>query len=44
MLFGSRISPSDVGLQGLSESLLQDGHANPLVIDLATRIGVTLVD
>lgn len=44
MLFGTRINPSDVGMHGLSKGLLQDGHASPLVIDLATRIGVTLVD
>jgi len=44
MLFGTRISPSDVGWHGLSEPLLQDGHASPSVIDPATRIGVTLVD
>jgi len=44
MLFGTRISASDVGWHGLSESLLHEGHASLSVIDLATRIGVTLVD
>src|SRR5664280_442804 len=44
MLFGTRVSPSDIGWDGTSESLLLDGHAQPSVIDLASRIGVTLVD
>jgi hypothetical protein len=44
MLFGTRISPSDLGWDSSSESLLIDGHAQPSVIDLATRIGVTLVE
>jgi len=44
MLFGTRVAPSDIGWNGSSESLLLDGHAQPAVIDLATRIGVTLVD
>ena len=44
MLFGARMSPSDLGWHSLSESLLQDGHASPSVIDLAARIGLTLVD
>jgi hypothetical protein len=44
MLFGTRISPSDIAWDGSSESLLLDGHAHPSVIDLATRISVTLVD
>jgi hypothetical protein len=44
MLFGTRVRPSDVGWHGLAESLLLDGHANHSIIDLATRIGVTLVD
>ena len=44
MLFGTRISPSALGWAGSSESLLLGGHAQPSVIDLATRIGVTLVD
>ena len=44
MLFGTRMSPSDLTLAGTSDSLLLDGHAPPSVIDLATRIGVTLVD
>ena len=44
MLFGSRVNSSDVRSHGLSESLLLDGYAHPSVIDLATRIGVTLVD
>ena len=44
MFFGTRISPSDVGWDGLSDSLLLDGHAHSSIIDLATRIGVTLVD
>jgi RES domain len=43
MLFGTRVSPSVVGWHGVSESLLQDGHASTSVIDLAARIGVTLV-
>ena len=44
MLFGTRISPSDLTWAGTSDSLLLDGHAHPSVIDLAARIGVTLVD
>jgi hypothetical protein len=44
MLFGTRMNPSDLTLAGTSDSLLLDGHAPPSVIDLATRIGVTLVD
>jgi len=44
MLFGTRIGPSYLGRPGSSESLLLDGHAQPSVIDLATRIGVALVD
>lgn len=44
MLFSTRVSPSDIGWDGLSENLFQDGHAHPSVIDLANRIGVTLVD
>jgi hypothetical protein len=43
-LFGTRVKPSDLGLDGSSESLLVDGHAHPSVIELAARIGVTLVD
>lgn len=44
MLFGTRVRPSDLGCSGASESLLLDGHAQEPVIDLATRVGVTLVD
>lgn len=44
MLFGTRVSPSDIGWDGTSESLLLDGHAQPSVIDLTSRLGVTLVD
>jgi RES domain len=44
MLFGTRVNPSDLGWTGSSESLLLDEHAHPSVIDLAIRIGVTLVD
>ena len=44
MLFGTRVSASDLGWAGPSESLLPGGHAHPSVIDLAARIGVTLVD
>jgi len=44
MLFGTRIAVSVLGWGGSSQSLLLDGHAQFSVIDLATRIGVTLVD
>jgi len=44
MLFGNRVSPSDLGWEGLSESLILDEHAHPSVMALSTRIGVTLVD
>jgi len=44
MLFGTRVGPSNLGWDSSSESLLIDGQAHPEVIDLATRIGVTLVD
>lgn len=42
MLFGTRVSPSDLRWADTSDSLLLDGHAHPTIIDLATRIGVTL--
>ena len=44
MLFGTRVSPAALGRDGSSEGLLPDGHAHPSVIDLAARIGLTLVD
>lgn len=44
MLFGNRVSPSDLGWEGLSESLILDEHVHPSVIALSTRIGATLVD
>ena len=44
ILFGTRVSPSHLGWAGTSDSLLLDGHAHPSVIELASRIGVTLVD
>lgn len=44
MLFGTRLSPYNLGWDGLPEGLLPDGHAYPPVIDLAARIGITLVD
>jgi hypothetical protein len=44
MLFGTRVSPINLGWMGISTSLLLDGYAQPSIIDLAVRIGVTLVD
>jgi hypothetical protein len=44
MLFGPRVAQSDIGWNGSSESLLLDGHAQPAVIELAARLGVTFVD
>jgi hypothetical protein len=44
MLFGTRVGPSAIGWAGTSDSLLLDGHAHSSIIDLATRIGVTLVN
>ena len=44
MLFGTRISPTDLVWNGSSENLISDGHAHPSVTDLATRTGVTIVD
>jgi hypothetical protein len=44
ILFRTRVSTPDLGSDGSSESLLIEGHAHPKVIDLATRMGVTLVD
>ena len=44
MLFRNRVDQSALGWDGSSESLLLDGHAQPSVIDLAARIGATLVD
>jgi hypothetical protein len=44
MLFGTRVRPSALGWDGSSESLLSEGYAHPSVIDMAIRIGVTLVD
>jgi hypothetical protein len=43
MLFGTRLSAPDLRSDSSYESLLIEGHAHPEVIDLATRIGVTLV-
>jgi len=44
MLFGTRVIPPDLRWDRSSESLLIEGHAHHDVTDLATRIGVTLVD
>ena len=44
MLFSTRVSPPDLRWDSSSESLLIEGNVHPEVIDLATRIGVTLVD
>jgi hypothetical protein len=43
MFFGTRVTPSDLGWDDTSESLLIAGHAHLSVVDLATRVGATLV-
>lgn len=44
MLFGTRVKPADLLNSGPSRLLLADGLALRAVIDLAMRLGVTLVD
>jgi RES domain len=44
MLFGGRLNPSDLEISGPSIPLLEDSNAAVPVIDLATRLGATLVD
>jgi len=43
MLFGDRIADGNVSLHGDSRSLLDDGTAYDAILDLANRIGVTIV-
>ena len=44
MLFGTRVKTSDLTIAGPSTVLLEDSNAILPVVDLATKLGATLVD
>jgi hypothetical protein len=44
MLFGTRVKTSDLTIAGPSTVLLEDSNAILSVVDLATKLGATLVD
>ena len=44
MLFGTRVKTSDLTIAGPSAVLLENSNAILPVVDLATKLGATLVD